>query len=167
VVAGEAEARNTPAADVAKFEGAASGNDACERGAAGVSRSEDAADAGAGNARDRYAVLLEDLKDAEVRESASKAAAQGDADTWPNGRGARTVLSGLVFPYHEGRMPTPAVRGDRSGVLNEQYVCTSRKYAFQRGKKGQGVRSYYAGTLAVPLAVPEPEGILCESGRSG
>ena len=100
VVAGEAEARNAPTPDVAKFEGAARGNDAGQGGAAGVGRSENAANAGAGDARNRYAMLLENLQDAEVRKTARKAAAESDADTWSNGRGAHTVLAGVVFPYH-------------------------------------------------------------------
>lgn len=100
VIAGEAEARNAPAADVAKFESAASSDDARQGSAAGVGRAENAADARARDARNRYAILLENLKNAEMREPARKAAAESDPDAWPSGQWGCTVWSGLWFTYH-------------------------------------------------------------------
>ena len=95
MVAGEAQARNAPASDVAEFESAASGDDASQRCAAGVRRAENAADACARDARNRNAILLEHLKNAEVREAARKAAAESDPDAWPSGQLSCTVRSGL------------------------------------------------------------------------
>ena len=59
-----------------------------KRSAAGVRRAENAADARSRDAGNRYAMLLENLKNAEMREAARKAAAQSDADTWPTGQWA-------------------------------------------------------------------------------
>jgi hypothetical protein len=69
MIAGEAEARNAPAADVAEFQCAAGGDDARQRSAARVGRAENAADACARDARNGYAILLEHLKNAEMREA--------------------------------------------------------------------------------------------------
>src|SRR5258708_22151174 len=53
-----------------------------------------------------------------------------------------------------------------SGVPNKQYVCTSLESACFRMPKWQTVRSYYSGTLAVPLAPSELCAILLLSERS-
>ena len=45
-------------------------------------------------------MLLENLKNAEMRETARKAAAESDPNTWPSGQWGRTVWSGLWFTYH-------------------------------------------------------------------
>jgi hypothetical protein len=102
MVAGEAEARNAPAADVAKFQCAAGGDDARQGCAAGVSRAENAADACPRDAGNGDAVLLENLKDAEMRKSARKSAAESDADTCPTGQWGRMERFGLRFTYHGG-----------------------------------------------------------------
>ena len=95
MIAGEAEARNAPATDVAEFESAAGGNDAREGSAAGVGRAEDAANARSRDAGNRDAALLENLKNAEVSKTARKAAAESDPDAWPSGQLSCTVRSGL------------------------------------------------------------------------
>lgn len=88
VIAGEAQARDAPAGDIAEAQRAASGNDARQRRTAGVGCPENAADARAGDGGDRNLVLLEDLQYAEVGEAASEAAAEGEVDACPQGRGA-------------------------------------------------------------------------------
>jgi hypothetical protein len=100
MIAGEAEARNAPAADVAKLESAASSDDARQRGTAGISRPENAADARSGNARNRNTVLLENLENAEVRKTTRKPTTESDADTWPSGQWRLTEWSALRFTYH-------------------------------------------------------------------
>src|SRR5258707_7424551 len=88
VIAGEAQARDARASDIAEAQRAASCDDARQGCAAGVRRSENAADARAGDGGDRNWVLLEDLQDAEVSEPAGEAAAEGEIDACPQGRGA-------------------------------------------------------------------------------
>ena len=87
MVAGEAEARNAPASDVAKAERAARCNDACERRAARISSAENTAHTGSRDMRDRDLVLFEHLQDPEMRETARKASAEGKAHAWPSRRG--------------------------------------------------------------------------------
>ena len=87
MIAGEAEARNPPARDVAKFDVAASRQDFSERSAARVRRAQNAAHACARNMRNRNVILFEYLQDAKVRETARKTTAKRDAD-------ARTRLPG-------------------------------------------------------------------------
>ena len=74
VIAGEAQAGNAPAADVAKTNLAASSNDARQWRAAGIRRAKNAADACACDIRDWYVILFENLQDAQMRESARKPA---------------------------------------------------------------------------------------------
>ena len=109
MIAGKAEARNAPAPDVAEFQRAASSNDASQRSAAGIRRAENAADARPRDARNRDAVLLEHLQNAEVRKAARKSAAQSDANTCPTGQWPRTVRSGLWFTYHERKYRNPGL----------------------------------------------------------
>jgi len=85
MVAGEAEARNAPAADVAEFKGAAGGNDASQRSAAGVGRAENAANARSRDAGNRNAMLLKNLKNAEMRKTTRKSATESNSDAWPIG----------------------------------------------------------------------------------
>jgi hypothetical protein len=75
VIAGQPKPGNSPSGDVAETERSASSNDARERRTAGISRTEDAADARAGDKRDGDAILLENLQHAEMGESPSKPAA--------------------------------------------------------------------------------------------
>jgi len=75
VIAGQPKPGNSPSRDVTETKRSASSNDARERGPAGISRAEDAADARAGDKRDGDAILLENLQDAEMRESPSEPAA--------------------------------------------------------------------------------------------
>ena len=110
MVAGETEARNAPAADVAKFEHAACGDDASQRSTAGIRRAENAADAGAGDARNRNAMLLENLQHAEMCEAARKSTAQGDSDACPIGQWGCTALPGLRFTYHGEKYGNPVLR---------------------------------------------------------
>jgi hypothetical protein len=87
MVAGEAEARNAPTSDVAKAERAARCNDARERRAARIGGAENTADASSGDMGDRDLVLFEHLQNAEMRETARKASAEGEAHAWPRRRG--------------------------------------------------------------------------------
>lgn len=110
MIAGEAEARNAPAADVAEFQRAAGSDDASQGSAAGVGRTENAADARAGDARNRNAMLLENLQHAEMCEAARKSTAQGDSDACPIGQWSCTALPGLRFTYHEEKYRNPELR---------------------------------------------------------
>jgi hypothetical protein len=82
MIASQAEARNAPAGDVAETDGAAGGDDSCQRRSAGVGGSEDAADAGARYVRYGDVILLEDLQHAKMRETASEPATQRQSDAW-------------------------------------------------------------------------------------
>jgi len=75
VIAGEAQAGNPPTGDVAKANCAAGSNDARERRATGISRAENAANARARDARNGNVILLEDLKNPKMSESAGKSTA--------------------------------------------------------------------------------------------
>jgi hypothetical protein len=61
MIAGESETGNAPPGNIAKTDGAAGGEDASERCAAGVGSSKDAANAGTSDVRDWDVILLEDL----------------------------------------------------------------------------------------------------------
>ena len=89
MIARQAEARNAPACDVAKFDVAASRQDFGEGSTASVGSSENAADACPGNVRDGNVVLLKDLQDAEMGEAAREAPAEGYADSRARFRSAR------------------------------------------------------------------------------
>jgi len=75
VIAGEPQPGDAPPGDVAETERAASSNDARERRPAGVGRAENAAHARASDTRNRNAILLENLQDAEMGESTGESAA--------------------------------------------------------------------------------------------
>jgi hypothetical protein len=72
LVAGQSQAGNTPAGDVAKAQRPARLHNARERRAAGVSSAQDAAHAGPGNVRDGDLILFKDLEDAEVCKTAGE-----------------------------------------------------------------------------------------------
>ena len=84
-IAGQAEARNTPARKITEANLVALGNDARERGATRVGGSEDAANAAAGNAGDGDLVLFQNAKNSKMRIAACKTTAerQPDAGTQP------------------------------------------------------------------------------------
>src|SRR5208337_1788518 len=84
-VAGQAKAGNTPACEITEANLAAFGNDARERGAAGIGGGEDAAHAAAGNAGDGNVVLFQNAKHPQMRIAARKTTAerQPDAGTQP------------------------------------------------------------------------------------
>jgi hypothetical protein len=75
VIAGKPQPGDPPPGDIAETKRTASSNDARERRAAGIGRAKNAANAGAGNKRDRDAILLENLQNAKMRESTSESAA--------------------------------------------------------------------------------------------
>ena len=112
LVAGEAEARNTPAGDVAKAKRAARRNDSRERRATRVSGAENAAHTGSRDMRDGDFVLLEDLQNTEMCEAAREASPESEADTWPSGRGCWTfvqpVAVRITVARHERRMTAPS-----------------------------------------------------------
>src|ERR1700719_1489783 len=82
MIAGQAEARNMPARDVAKFKGAAGGHDLSQRCAASVGGAEDAAHTGACNVRNGDVIFFKDLKHAEMREAASKSSTERKGHAW-------------------------------------------------------------------------------------
>jgi len=84
-VAGQAEARNTPARKITEANLAALGNDGGKRRATRVGRGEDAADAAAGNAGDGDLVLFQNAQNSKMRVAARKTTAerQPDAGTQP------------------------------------------------------------------------------------
>jgi hypothetical protein len=91
VIAGEAQAGNAPAPDVAKTNLAASANDASQRRTAGIRRPKNAAHAGPCDVRNWYVIFFKDLQNAEMGESARKPTAQSQAQScsfrrgrWPN-----------------------------------------------------------------------------------
>jgi hypothetical protein len=79
VIASEPQPGNTPSGDIAKAKRATSSNDARERRTARVGRSKDASNARAGDERNWDAILLENLKDAEMGESTCEPAAKSQA----------------------------------------------------------------------------------------
>jgi PPE-repeat protein len=85
MIARKAQTGNAPAGDIAKTDGAGSGKNAGQRSAAGVCGSEDAANAGACNVRNRNVMLFEDLQHTQVREAAGESATQGQSDAWTRG----------------------------------------------------------------------------------
>src|ERR1700674_5864136 len=114
------------ACDGTEAQGAASGNDAGERSAAGVGRSENAADARACDRGDRNLVLLEDLQYAEMSEAASEATTQGEADSCPQGGCAWPgAQCGFVELRHANRVSSLFFRAYGPGVLKKQYGCTA------------------------------------------
>ena len=143
VIAGEAQAGNTPAANVAKANGSAGGDDARKRGAAGIGRSENAADAGACDIRNRDVILLKDLENAKMRESARESAAESQAQTctfgrsdWPAG------LRGETGTCHARRMASIACRPNGSGVLKNRYERTYVPKGSKFLSESQTVPSY-------------------------
>src|ERR1700688_2330360 len=83
MIAGQAEARNVPARDVAKFKRAAGGHDLRQRRTASVGGAEDAAHAGAGNVRNGDVIFFKNLQHAKMREAACKSSTEGEGHTWP------------------------------------------------------------------------------------
>ena len=83
MIAGQAEARNVPARDVAKFERAASGHDLRQRSTARVGGTKNAADTGAGNVRNGDVIFFKDLQDAKMRKAAGKSSTKRKGHTWP------------------------------------------------------------------------------------
>lgn len=90
MIAGEAETRDAPASNIAKFEVAAGGENFGQRRAAGVSRAQNAANAGPSNMRNGDVILLQDLQDPEVGEPAGESATECESDT-------RAMLSYACF----------------------------------------------------------------------
>src|ERR1041384_941055 len=107
MVAGEPQPRDAPPRDVAKPDGAAGGKDPGQRCAARVRRPENASHAGAGDVRNRNAMLLEDLEHSQVRETACKSAAERQADTRAGSSVPRRVVQKAV---HAKSFPRPLAR---------------------------------------------------------
>jgi hypothetical protein len=72
VIAGETQTGNAPAADVAKTNLAARGNDASQRRTAGIRCAKNAAHAGPSDVRNWYVIFFKDLQDAEMGETTRK-----------------------------------------------------------------------------------------------
>lgn len=112
MIAGEAEAGNAPAGNVAKLQVAANSENFGKRRAACIGCTENAADARAGDVCDGNAILFEDLQDAEVGKPSGKSAAEGKTD-------ARTRFCGAClcfaadwdFAIHEDKDAGSAVKG--------------------------------------------------------
>jgi hypothetical protein len=133
VVAGEAETRNGPAGDVPKTDGAARGQNARERSAAGVGRSKNAADAGSGNVRNGNVILLEDLYYAQVSESARESAAECQTDGRLALPKTRRALSRFA---HDARSFAPRLA---SSQWDERIGLTVLAYLFENCTKSCGV----------------------------
>jgi hypothetical protein len=73
--------------------------------------------------------LLEDLQDAEMRETARETSAKGEPDASPARRGGCTFVQGpalnLPMPRHTGRIAGKASSAYGSGVPKKQYFCTA------------------------------------------
>src|ERR1700688_89305 len=83
MITGQAEARNMPARDVAKFERTAGRHDLRQRRTASIGGAENAAHAGAGNVRNGDVIFFKDLQHAKMREAASKSSTKRKGHTWP------------------------------------------------------------------------------------
>src|ERR1700688_386598 len=81
MIAGQTEARNVPARDVAKFERTAGGHDLGQRRAARVGGAENAAHTGAGNVRNSDVIFFKNLQHAKMREAASKSSTKREGHT--------------------------------------------------------------------------------------
>lgn len=125
VIAREAQPGNPPSSDITEADSAACGHDARKRRATGIRGTEYAANACAGDIGDRDVILLEDLQDAKVGETARKAAPQSQADACPFGRG-RCPLDQweLMGARHEKRMPFASILPNGPGVLKIRYGRT-------------------------------------------
>ena len=76
-----------------------------ERGATGVGRSDQGADAGAGNVIDGDFILFQDAQNADVRDAAGKSAAESDADFRAFARAVRKgpqAANGFSQPFCGG-----------------------------------------------------------------
>ena len=80
MIAGQTQTGDAPARDIPEAESAAGFNDAGQRSAAGVSRAEDAANAGSRDVRDGNLVLLEDLQDTQMSKAPRKASTESESD---------------------------------------------------------------------------------------
>lgn len=125
VIAGEAEAGDSPPGDVSETQRAACGDDSGNWRAAGIGRPEDAADAGARDKGNGYVILFEYLQDADMGEAASETAAQREANTCLFGRGlSAAVQRRMIGTRHDKRMPAASLLPNGPGVLTKQYERT-------------------------------------------
>ena len=122
LIACQAESRDAPTGDVAEAERAASINDARKWRAAGVGGAQDAAHAGSRDVRDGDVILLEDLQDAQMGESARETSAEGEADACPAGHTGCTFVQGLA-----GSVPVPRHTGRMSGRTTSSYGASVLK----------------------------------------
>ena len=88
VIASQSKPRDSPPGDIAEAKCAAGSNDAREWRAAGVGRTEDATNTGAGDKRYWYSILLKDLENPEMCEPPSETPAQSEANSRSCGLGA-------------------------------------------------------------------------------
>src|SRR5260370_15700039 len=102
LIACQPEPRDAPAGDVPEAERSAGFYDAHKRRATSVSGAQDTAHAGSRDVRNGDAVLLQDLQNAKVRESARETSAKSEADACPPGHGG-----GPFFPPLSPRGPHP------------------------------------------------------------
>src|SRR5262249_6882923 len=80
MIAGEAEARNTPPRYITELEVAGSGENLGQGSAASIGCAKDAANARARAVSDGDPILFKNLQDAEMGKAACKSAAEGQAD---------------------------------------------------------------------------------------
>jgi len=85
VIACQAEPGDAPTRDVPKAESTTGLNNALQRRATGVRSAKDAAHAGSRDVSDGDPVLLKDLQNAEMRESARETSAKGETYACPGG----------------------------------------------------------------------------------
>jgi hypothetical protein len=133
LVACQAEAGDPPAGNVPEAQCAACFNDARQRRSAGVGSSENAANAGSRDVRDRDLVLFEYLQHAEMREATGESAAEGESNPCPGGQGGCTIVQGLPrsvpMPRHDRSFAAGTFSTYGSRVLLWEYFCTAMETA--------------------------------------
>ena len=133
MIAGQAEARNTPAGEIPKTNGAAGSENAGQWSATGIGGSEDAADTGAGDVRDRDVILLQDLEHAQVREAAGKSTAKSQRYAGPWGLGDFSAVGG---EFHDAGSFAAVVAPDQWATRSENVVPM---YIFQKRIKNDAL----------------------------
>src|SRR5229473_606851 len=151
VVARQAQPRDAPPRNVPQAQRPASSHDAGQRRTARIRCAQNAAHAGSRNTRNRYVVVFQHLKHAQVRKTAREASSQCQANSWPNGRHCPFERAELMVVRHAPRVPALARIANGSRVPKKQYGCTLSCLALKNGGILETVPSYYQSALAVPF----------------
>jgi hypothetical protein len=138
VVAGQAKARHTPAAEITKANLGTLFDDAREREPAGVGGSQDTADTAAGDASERDALFLENLQNAQVGIAPSETASESQADSRAHVRLAGGDGDELRAECHEGKARKEAERQRWDGRSERAVQRYRRKRAEKQGERAVG-----------------------------